>query len=80
MTKADIVVTDGYTLNSGDNPWDAVAALGNLMIYERLSADEVAERCRQADMLVVNKTRIRAKALAAMPRLVFPANRSGGAA
>ncbi len=71
MTKADIVITDGYTLNPGDNPWDEVAALGRLTIYERLAADEVAERCRQADILVVNKTRIRKKALAAMARLRF---------
>lgn len=71
MTKANIVITDGYTLNPGDNPWDAVAALGNLTIYERLSAGEVAERCRQADILVVNKTQVRQKALAAMLRLKF---------
>ena len=71
MTKANIVITDGYTLNPGDNPWDELAALGNLTIYERLGIDEVAERCRKADILVVNKTRIRAGALAAMPRLKF---------
>jgi glycerate dehydrogenase len=71
MTKANIVITDGYTLNPGDNPWDAVAALGNLTIYERLAADEVADRCRQADILVVNKTQVRQKALAAMLRLKF---------
>jgi glycerate dehydrogenase len=71
MAKADIMITDGYTLNPGDNPWDELAALGNLTIYERLAADEVAERCRQADILVVNKTRIRTNALAAMSRLRF---------
>jgi glycerate dehydrogenase len=71
MTKADIVITDGYTLNPGDNLRDELAALGNLMIYERLAADEVAERCRQADILVVNKARIRTKALKAMSRLRF---------
>jgi len=37
MTKADIVITDGYTLSPGDNPWDELAALGNLTIYERLA-------------------------------------------
>jgi glycerate dehydrogenase len=71
MTKANIVITDGYTLNPGDNPWDELAALGNLTIYERLAVDEVARRCEQADIVVVNKTQIRAKALAAMPRLRF---------
>ena len=49
MTRANIVITDGYTLNPGDNPWDPVAALGNLNVYERLAEAEVAERCQQAD-------------------------------
>ena len=30
-----IVVLDGYTLNPGDNPWDPLAALGELTVYDR---------------------------------------------
>jgi len=30
-----IVVLDGYTLNPGDNPWDAVEAFGGLTVYDR---------------------------------------------
>jgi glycerate dehydrogenase len=71
VNKTNIVVTDGYTLNPGDNPWDAVATLGNLTVYERLTVNEVVERCREAQILVVNKTRIRETALAEMPRLGF---------
>ena len=59
VKKANIVVTDGYTLNPGDNPWDAVEALGNLTVYERLMDDEIVECCREAQILVVNKTQIR---------------------
>ena len=59
MTAVNIVITDGYTLNPGDNPWDAVAALGHLTVYERLAVEEVAVNCREADILVVNKTQIR---------------------
>lgn len=73
MKKINIVVTDGYTLNPGDNPWDAVEKLGNLIVYERSTVDEVVERCREAEILVVNKTQIRATALAEMPRLRFVA-------
>lgn len=29
-----IVVLDGYTLNPGDNPWDPLAALGDLTVYD----------------------------------------------
>jgi glycerate dehydrogenase len=71
VKKANIVITDGYTLNPGDNPWDAVATLGNLTVYERLMDDEIGERCREAEILVVNKTRIRETALAEMSRLRF---------
>ena len=71
MKKANIVVTDGYTLNPGDNPWDAVATLGNLIVYERLMDNEIVERCREAEILVVNKTQIQEAAMAEMPRLKF---------
>jgi glycerate dehydrogenase len=71
VKKVNIVVTDGYTLNPGDNPWDAVAELGNLTIHERLTVAEVADRCRQAEVLIVNKTRIRKAALAEMSMLRF---------
>jgi glycerate dehydrogenase len=71
VAKAKIVVTDGYTLNPGDNPWDTVAALGELTIYERSAANEVVDRCREADILVVNKTPIREAALGQMSRLRF---------
>ena len=71
MAETKIVVTDGYTLNPGDNPWDAVAALGELTIYERSPETEVVNRCREADILVVNKTPIREAALEQMPRLRF---------
>ncbi len=30
-----IVVLDGHTLNPGDNPWDGVERLGELMVYDR---------------------------------------------
>jgi glycerate dehydrogenase len=71
VERANIVVTDGYTLNPGDNPWDAVAELGNLTVYERSMDDEIVERCREAKILVVNKTQIRETALAEMSRLKF---------
>jgi hypothetical protein len=32
-----IVVTDGFTLNPGDNPWSDVEQLGTLAVYGRTS-------------------------------------------
>jgi len=39
-----IVATDGYTLNPGDNPWDEIAAMGDLIVFDRTDSDEVIER------------------------------------
>ena len=38
MESPHIVVTDGYKLNPGDNPWDAVSQLGYLTVYERTAS------------------------------------------
>jgi glycerate dehydrogenase len=51
-----IIVTDGYTLNPGDNSWEAVAALGELVVHDRTSAALIIERCMTADIILTNKT------------------------
>ena len=42
----NIVVLDGYTLNPGDNPWDGVAKLGSLTVYDRTPAERIVERAK----------------------------------
>ena len=69
MSNARIVVTDGYTLNPGDNPWDDLEALGQLAVYDRTTSEELVDRCCDADVLVVNKTPIRKPALAELNQL-----------
>ena len=44
-----IVVLDGYTLNPGDNPWDDLATLGEIEVYDRTESSE------SADIIVTNK-------------------------
>ena len=66
-----IVVTDGYTLNPGDNPWDEIAALGDLVVYDRSEPDQVIERAKGAHIMVVNKTWIPAETLAELLELKF---------
>lgn len=58
-----IVVLDGYTLNPGDNPWDPLAALGDLTVYDRTNPEDVLERSRGAEILITNKTRLNADTL-----------------
>lgn len=67
----EIVATDGYTLNPGDISWDEVSALGNLIVYDRTASAEVIDRCRNADIVIINKTPLDAETLQYLPRLKF---------
>ena len=51
----NIVVLDGYTLNPGDLNWSALQALGNVTVYDRTPEREVAERAKDAHILLTNK-------------------------
>jgi len=66
-----IVVLDGHTLNPDDNPWTAVAALGELVVHDRTPADQILPRAHDADIILTNKTPLSAATLAALPRLKF---------
>ena len=64
-----IVVTDGYTLNPGDISWDAIAALGELVVYDRTPVDKIVERCSDADIVLTNKTPFTKQTIDALPGL-----------
>ena len=68
-----IVVLDGATLNPGDNPWDALAALGELTVHARSAHGEIVPRARGAEVVLTNKTMLDAAILAALPELRFVA-------
>jgi len=66
-----IVVLDGYTLNPGDNPWDALARCGELVVYDRTPPAQVIERAAGAEIVLTNKTVLNADAIGALPQLRF---------
>ena len=67
-----IVVLDGHTLNpDGDNPWDPLARLGELVIYPNTSDDQVAEQAAAAEIIVDNKAAIREPTFAKLLQLKF---------
>jgi len=66
-----IVVLDGYALNPGDNPWDGVAAQGELSVYDRTPEPLVVERARDAEIVLTNKTPLSAETLGQLERLRF---------
>ncbi len=66
-----IVILDGYTLNPGDLSWDALKALGDLVVYDRTPADKVAEHAAGAEVVFTNKTPVNEDALNQLPELKF---------
>lgn len=51
-----IVILDAYTLNPGDLSWDGFRELGEIAIYPRTSPEQLLERCRNAEIVITNKT------------------------
>ncbi|MEF3302873.1 D-2-hydroxyacid dehydrogenase [Paenibacillus sp. GYB003] len=66
-----IVVLDGYTLNPGDLSWSRLEALGPLRVYDRTPVDLIAERAKDADIVLTNKTPLRAELLRRLPKLRY---------
>lgn len=66
-----IVALDGATLNPGDLSWDKVAQMGDFKAYHYTQPQQIIERSKDADMLLVNKTPISRKVLSALPQLKF---------
>jgi glycerate dehydrogenase len=66
-----IVVLDGHTLNPGDNPWDEIAALGDLEVYDRTAFEDILARSADAHILLTNKTPLPADILQNLPRLEY---------
>ena len=66
-----IAVLDGYVLNPGDNPWDGLAALGDLTVYERTPAEQIVARASGAEIILTNKTPLTAETLGRLPELQF---------
>lgn len=64
-----IVVLDSSPLDAGDLDWSGLRKLGELDLYNSTSADRIAERIADAEIVVTNKVPIRANALAHAPKL-----------
>ncbi|NMM50292.1 D-2-hydroxyacid dehydrogenase [Marinigracilibium pacificum] len=66
-----IVVTDGRTLNPGDLSWDDWKNFGQIEVYDKLKDDQIIEKCKEANILVVNKTILNIDVLDNLPNLEF---------
>jgi glycerate dehydrogenase len=66
-----IVVTDGYTLNPGDLSWENIAAMGELVLYDRTPLHMIIEYCREAQVVLTNKVPFSSEVLKQLPQLKF---------
>ena len=66
-----IVVLDGHTLNPGDLSWAGLERLGEFVVHERTSADELLERAAGANILLTNKTPLTAETIGSLEDLKY---------
>ncbi len=66
-----IVVLDGYTMTDGDLSWDALAALGEFVIYDRTPDDLIIERMKGAECVITNKTALSKEIIESSPDLKY---------
>ena len=66
-----IVELDGYAANPGDLSYSAFEELGEFVVYPRTAPDEVVERAKDADIILVNKVIIDENVINSLPKLKY---------
>jgi glycerate dehydrogenase len=66
-----IVVLDGYTENPGDLSWEGLARLGDLVVYDRTTPEQVIGRIGGAEAVFTNKTPLTRVIFDACPGIRF---------
>jgi glycerate dehydrogenase len=66
-----IVVLDGYIVNPGDLDWQPVLSLGDCTFFDRTAPTEIADRIRDADVVLTNKTKLDQAAIASALHLRY---------
>ncbi|WP_300727724.1 D-2-hydroxyacid dehydrogenase [uncultured Bacteroides sp.] len=66
-----IVFLDIYTLKPDEFSWDGFDALGEVVMYDRTSSEELMERAEGAEILLTNKTVLDAESICALPSLKY---------
>lgn len=66
-----IVILEGYASNPGDLSWEAFEQLGELTVYDRTAPEEVIERIKDAEIVLINKTQLGADVFEHCPKLQY---------
>ena len=66
-----IVITDAATVTGGDLSFDLFEQFGEVVIYDLTAEDEIAERIKDADIVLCNKTPMTAEVMKKAERLKY---------
>jgi glycerate dehydrogenase len=66
-----IVVLDGYTLNPGDLSWEGLESLGECIVHDRTTPDQLQKRALGARVLMTNKVVLDGDAIRGLPDLRY---------
>ena len=66
-----IVILDSYTIDQGELTWDGLSKLADVEAYERTLPEEIAARCKNAEIVLTNKAVLNAEVLNMLPRLQY---------
>ena len=66
-----IVDLDGYAANPGDLSWEAFEQLGDLVVYDNTSPEQIIERAKDAEILLVNKIELNKDIISQLPKLKY---------
>lgn len=66
-----IVILDGLTTNPGDISWEPINSLGELTVYDDSLQEQVVDRCRDAEAVILNRLSMDRSTLEQLPKLRF---------
>lgn len=67
----NIVILDGFTANPGDLEWERLEKIGKLTVYDRTPAEQVVERCKDAEIVFTNKTPLTKQDMEVLEKLKY---------
>ncbi len=73
-----IVMLDAYTTNPGDLSWDSFNSYGEVTVYDRTPNEKIIERCKDAQIVITNKTPLTKEIIDNLQNLKFVALMSTG--
>ena len=65
----NIVFLDSFVLNPGDLQWGRLAEFGQFTVYDRTPSNQIVERAKDAEVIILNKKRMTEEIFAQLPKL-----------